>query len=218
MDVAAVIFDMDGLLLDTERLSIKANQMACRKMGFSRDIDHFTALAGKNRETVAEILSEWTGRKVECDAYHQRWKSAYNALTQDAIDLRPTVLKSVDLIDRIGLPKAIATTTEKEHAVRKLAVAGLDGRFQTIIGFHCVQKRKPAPDPYLAAAAALSLDPSRCVAFEDSDTGVRAALAAKMTVVQVPDVAPALERRAHFRVESIWEGLTAIGVVDGKVS
>lgn len=210
--IQAVIFDKDGLLLDTEQLAVKANKIACDKIGFRRDLEDFKCLAGKNRELIAELLSEWMGIKVDCDAYHRRWRAACDTLTRVSVDLRPTVLRVLKHVDQTGLPKAIATTTERDHALVKLSKAGLAGCFETIVGFNCVENRKPAPDPYLAAASALSVDPAKCVAFEDSDVGVRSALAAKMTVVQVPDIAPAIERRAHYRADTLWDGLVMAGL------
>ena len=213
MTFDAVIFDMDGLLLDTERVSSVANRQALLEYGHDLPVERFHELAGGTLVTVAQNLSEWTGSHIDAAEFHETWLSHYNALLADGPDLRPTVLETLHAVESNSLPKAIATTTAKDHARAKLSKAGIEHRFESIVGFYCVEKRKPNPDPYLKAAANLNVDPRACVAFEDSDTGVKAALAAGMTVVQVPDIARADAREAHHRVETLLDGLHAVGIL-----
>ncbi|MEO0342929.1 MAG: HAD family phosphatase [Pseudomonadota bacterium] len=212
MKFDAVIFDMDGLLLDTERVSSLANREALLEYGHDLPVEQFHALAGGTLLTVAEKLADWTGAKIDAEEFHNKWLLHYNAFLADGPDLRPTVLETLQAVESQALPKAIATTTAKDHARTKLSKAGIEHRFDSIVGFYCVEKRKPNPDPYLKAAANLNVDPRACLAFEDSDTGVKAALAAGMTVVQVPDIAKAEAREAHYRVETLIEGLQAVGL------
>jgi len=213
MNFDAVIFDMDGLLLDTERVSSVANRHALLEYGHDLPLEHFHALAGGTLMSVAEKLSEWTGMSIDAAEFHEKWLSHYNTLLADGPDLRPTVLETLQAVEDQTLPKAIATTTARDHARTKLSKAGIEHRFDSIVGFYCVEKRKPNPDPYLKAAANLNVDPRACVAFEDSDTGVKAALAAGMTVVQVPDIAKAEAREAHHRVKTLLDGLHAVGIL-----
>ena len=213
MTFDAVIFDMDGLLLDTERLSSVANRNALLEYGFDLPAERFHALAGGTLHTVAQNLSEWTGAKIDSGEFHDKWLAHYNGLLADGPDLRPTVIETLQAVEDMNLPKAIATTTARDHAITKLTKAGIHDRFDSIVGFYCVERRKPNPDPYLKAAANLNIDPTKCVAFEDSDTGVKAALAAGMTVVQVPDVAKAEAKEAHHRVDRLIDGLHAVGLL-----
>ena len=210
--INGIVFDMDGLLLDTERLAAKASQSACRALGFEFPLEKFYAWAGHDQEYVARSLSEWTGQPINRDDFHKLWRSEYDALTAREIATRPTVLACLEHLKAAQMPMAIATTTERGHARVKLKKAGIAEYFAHIVGHFCVARRKPAPDPYLKAAMLLGLDPTTCAAFEDSDTGTRAALAAGMTVVQVPDIAEAKEKRAHHEVQNLWAGLEALSL------
>ncbi len=100
-----------------------------------------------------------------------------------------------------------------DSARRKLGEAGIAHHFHHdhVVGFDAVARPKPSPDVFLAAAQRLGVDPKDCVAFEDSDPGVAAALAAGMTVVQVPDMRPAATREAHHLAETLLAGARAAG-------
>jgi beta-phosphoglucomutase-like phosphatase (HAD superfamily) len=103
---------------------------------------------------------------------------------------------------------AIATSSGTSHAIAKLQQAGLLGRFRTVVGADQVQKPKPDPEVYLKAAGLLGVDPRACLAVEDSEYGVRAAHAAGMTVIQVPDLTePSADLRAlgHIVLASLKE-------------
>lgn len=211
---AAVIFDMDGLLLDTERLACKAIQMICAEMGHELPFEQVCTLAGQDQTAVARHLSDWTGQTLHKDAVHARWLEIYSEMTRAHVPLRPMVRETLDRVQRLGLPFAIATTTEKTHAREKLTKAGIAGHFETIVGYTCVERRKPFPDPYLKAARLIGAEPAACLAFEDSDTGVRAAKSAGMTVVQVRDVATVAPGRADHLVEDLWAGMAAAGLAE----
>ena len=208
----AVIFDMDGLLLDTERLACRALQMICAEMGHDLPFEQMCSLAGKDQSAVAEAFSLWMGRTLDKEDIHGRWLEIYREMTATEVPLRPRVRDAIGELERQGLPFAIATTTAKDHAREKLTKAGISEHFETIVGYYCVERRKPFPDPYLKAADLIGADPRACLAFEDSDTGVRAAKAAGMTVVQVRDVATAKEGRADHLVDDLWEGFAAAGL------
>jgi HAD superfamily hydrolase (TIGR01509 family) len=113
----------------------------------------------------------------------------------DAGDLRvkPGVVEILARAEELGLPKAVATSSARQKALHHLRGAGLDHRFEAIVTRDDVSRGKPNPDLYLQAARALGIDPSRCLALEDSYNGVRAGHAAGMTVVMVPDLLPPTE-------------------------
>ncbi len=119
-------------------------------------------------------------------------------------------------LTQTAVPRAVATNSATASARAKLTNAGLHGHFHIdhVIGYDAVAMPKPAPDVFLAAAQRLGVAPDRCVAFEDSETGVAAALAAGMTVVHVPDMAPPRDNGAHHRALSILEGARACGLID----
>jgi beta-phosphoglucomutase-like phosphatase (HAD superfamily) len=108
---------------------------------------------------------------------------------------------------------ALATSSRGEPAREKLEGADLLRHFRTVVTFDDVAAPKPAPDAYLLAAERLGVDPRRCLAFEDSETGARAAHAAGMTVVQVPDLHPTKGAHAHHVAPSLLEGAALAGLI-----
>ena len=113
----------------------------------------------------------------------------------------------------MGMPFAIATSSTRDQAREKLAAARLTDSFDIVVTRSDVPDPKPAPDVYLLAAKRLGIDPTRCLAFEDSDIGARAARAAGMTVVQVPDMTPLSGDHADLMAEDLIAGARGIGLL-----
>ncbi|MHC0052381.1 HAD family hydrolase [Actibacterium sp. D379-3] len=209
----AVVFDLDGLLLDTESIAIAAGVAACRTLGHEVAPEFFHTLVGIDDTTSAALLSAHLGVALEAEAINAAWDKACAPLFAQGIPLKPGVTELLDLLDVMSLPRAIATSSRRASAQSKLQAAGLADRFTFVVSMDCIASPKPAPDPYLRAAALLDADPARCLAFEDSDTGVRAAVAAGMTVVQVPDMLPPATDHAHFRADTLMDGARACGLL-----
>ena len=185
----AIIFDMDGLLLDTERIALSAFLATCDQMGVRAEEELFLRCIGTNQTLGREVLEAGLQDQVDYLIFEQAWDRKYVELTSD----RPVPLKdgAVELLEHIAsmrIPVAVATSTRTARAHDKLKSSGILDRFQTIVGGDQVQNGKPAPDIYLKAAGTLSARAGRCLALEDSENGVRAAVSAGMTVVQVPDL------------------------------
>jgi HAD superfamily hydrolase (TIGR01509 family) len=137
--------------------------------------------------------------------------AAWSRNFRDVSAVTPAPLKEgalglLDAVGQLGLPLAVATSSRTAHAIEKLGQAGLLERFRTVIGADQVQRPKPDPEVYLTAAERLGADPRACLALEDSEYGVRAAHAAGMTVIQVPDMTqPTADLRAlgHIVLDSL---------------
>lgn len=209
----AVIFDLDGLLIDTESISLSAGPEACRALGFEVSPAFFETLVGIDDVTGFTMLSAHVGAPIDRDAINAEWDAACLRHFQKGIPLKPGVSDLLDHLDQRGTPRAIATSSTRPRATLKLSMSGLAARFTTVVSVDCIVNPKPAPDPYLHAAHLLGVDPRRCVAFDDSDTGVRSAHAAGMTVVQVPDIKPSSENLAHFTAQSLLDGARASGLL-----
>lgn len=209
----AVIFDLDGTLIDTEALAIPAGVEALATLGHTVSEDFLHSLVGIDDATGVALLSEHLGAPLTREEVNAAWDAAMASRMSGGIPLKPGATDLLDLVDALGLPKAIATSSRHPQAYIKLDHAGLSARFPHVVTFDCVASAKPAPDPYLRAAGLLGADPARCLAFEDSDTGARSAQAAGMKVVQVPDLLPASGGHAHYIARDLadgaaWAGLT----------
>lgn len=184
----AVIFDMDGLMIDSERVSLACWGQAADEFGLGLDEAVFLRMVGLgDRDSHALLRAQGIEDSV-IDAVAARCHDLYEALTQTGLPLRPGILELLELLKAHAIPRAVATTTRQPRAGRKLAAAGLLPYFDAVITSGDVARPKPAPDIYLLAAQRLGQAPERCLALEDSPAGTRAALAAGMTVIQVPDL------------------------------
>ena len=203
----AVIFDMDGLLLDSERIALAAFNAACAHFAIGDQMPVFMRCVGTNSALGAQVLREGLAGKADHVEFGRVWEARYaEAIAAAPIPLKDGVVELLEHLRDVALPAAVATSTATPRAMQKLERAGILGYFAAIVGGDQVARSKPQPDIYLRAAALLGADPEACLALEDSENGVRAALAAGMTVVQVPDlVAPTreLEALGHAIVASL---------------
>jgi len=186
---AAVIFDMDGLLLDTEPLAARAWNEAAAALGVEFDEALALAMVGRNFSDCAAMVRARYGASYPVDALLDRWHAAYDAIVaQDGVTVKPGAIALVDWLERNAIPRAIATSTRRERARGKLVDVGLLPRFHDLVAGDEVARGKPEPDIYVEAARRLGVRADECVALEDSVPGVRAALAARMAAIMVPDL------------------------------
>lgn len=201
----AVIFDMDGLMLDSERASLRSWSRAARELGLEIEDEHWLRLVGHSADACQAILRERLA-PAQVQALLARAQVLYHQQVQAGVPLRPGIGELLQLLQAHGVPCGVATSTHRPLAPRKLEMAGLLGYFKAITAGNDVAHPKPAPDIYLLAAQRMGVPAARCLALEDSPAGVSAALAAGMTVIQVPDlVVPdeGLRARGHRIVASL---------------
>ncbi len=215
----AVVFDMDGLLLDTERVYFEAFRTALTILGLPQDDNLFRRLVGTNNVLGRRMLTEGLSGRVTLEEFDAVWESEIEQRLTDCIPVKPGVRAVAKHLRDRDIPYIIATSTQTEKAHLYLDRAGLSTLFQDVVGGDQVGASKPAPDIYLHAIARLGCDPATCVAFEDSPNGVRAAHAAGLITVQVPDiVAPDAELRSlgHYIASDIIAGSRAVGLMVGQ--
>ncbi len=210
----AVIFDMDGTLLDTERLIIEAGLAAFDQLGLPGRVDVLHAMVGLTGEAVWQPMWDAFGRDFDLAAYETVWMDAYARVHALGVPLRPMAAELLAVLAARGIPVALATNSRRQSALENLALAGIAGHFPNahVHGRDSVAAPKPAPDLFLLAAAGLGANPARCLVFEDSDPGVVAALAAGMVVVQVPDQRPPGPAVAHLVAPDLMTGARAMGL------
>lgn len=192
-----VVFDMDGLLFDTESIVRDAMTSAATRLGFDVPDGLFLSLIGLATDACRIRLLDHYGNGFDLDGFWTAVDGDFNRLLEGRTFLKPGVVELLDWLDAAQLPRAIATSSQHSHVRRNLAIHGLTGRFDAIVAHGDYPLGKPAPDPFLKAASELELSPEHCVALEDSLNGVRAANAAGMMTIMVPDlIAPSDEVRA----------------------
>lgn len=196
--VEAVLFDMDGLLLDTEALYIVAMQDAARSLGREMPVDFCHSMIGVPGRECNVMIEQFYGAGFSIAEFRKHFSGHLHPLLDAGIPLKPGVLELLDFLAGRGLPVAVATSAERATAEHHLDKAGLLDRFHAMATRDDVAQPKPHPDIYLEAARRLGVSPHRCIAFEDSNVGLTAAHAAGTMAFMVPDILEALpESRAR---------------------
>jgi HAD superfamily hydrolase (TIGR01509 family) len=186
MPPAAVVFDNDGLTLDTEQAWTRAEGLLFGRYGAAFTDDHKRDLLGSSRAVAAVKLEAHLGRPGHGTALVDELFELVMAELDHGAPPMPGAVELLGALRAAGTPVGLASNSARTFVDKALAVAGLEGRFDVTVAGDEVARAKPGPDLYLAAAAALGADPAACVALEDSRTGVAAARAAGMTVIGVP--------------------------------
>ena len=191
----AAIFDMDGLLLDSETICLNTFIEACKEVGYDADIAVYLQGIGCNQERSKQILIEGHPADFPYTEIKKIWHQLYVAEAYDKpVPLMPGVISLLEKLTRANIVLAVATSTSYELAVKKLENANILHYFGVVVGGDQVEQSKPFPEIYLKAVGLLNCPVSQSIAFEDSVNGVRAALDAGIEVVQVPNlIAPSAE-------------------------
>jgi HAD superfamily hydrolase (TIGR01509 family) len=184
---AAVIFDNDGLTLDTEHTWTRAESALYARYGTEFTLDHKREMLGTSGEKSALTMERHLGQPGRGRELHVELRELVHAeLDGTGVEPMPGAVELIEALRGIGTPIGLATNSGREFATRALRAAGIYDHFDAVVSAEDVDRPKPAPDVYLAAAAAVGAPAEDCVALEDSETGVTAAKAAGMTVIGVP--------------------------------
>ena len=182
----AVIFDCDGVLVDSEPLGLRSLQMALHEAGVERSLDSLTRFSGRSHgETLAELEAE-SGLPLLASAVAKRMDECYmDIVGAEGLRLCSGVPQLLSLLEACHIPFTLASSGPRRKVLFSLQSAGLALAFPYFLCGDDVARAKPAPDLYLAAAALVGADPTECLAIEDAPNGVRSACAAGMQVVGV---------------------------------
>jgi HAD superfamily hydrolase (TIGR01509 family) len=199
----AVIFDMDGLLLDTERLYRSAFFGACEELGHAVDEALQLSLIGTPKELGDARLMAHFGDGFAIDTFHERCRTQFSAMCAAGIPLREGAREMLDWLKDHRIPRAVATSTHRALALEHLDRAGIIDRLDAIVTRTDVEFGKPHPETFLKAAGAVGGRPSQCLALEDSYNGIHAATAAGMVTIMVPDMLQATEEIRRLGVSVV---------------
>ena len=187
--IKAVIFDMDGLLLDTEKLLVRFWVQAANEAGFPMTREHALSLRSLHKSFAVPYLKELFGESFDYKAVRtRRMELMSEYLSSEPLELKPGAEKLLSYLNKSRIPAAVCTATDYERASGYLSRVGIFDHFDKIVCAAMVERGKPAPDVYLYAADQRGLAPGECMALEDSPNGVKSASAAGCVTVMVPDL------------------------------
>ena len=187
--IKAVLFDMDGVLLDTESLCKICWRRAAADYNLSNIDEIFMQCVGRNRTDTTHLLSKYLPSEKDAFEFREKAGELFDQVWhEEGLKKMPFVTECLDALKNAGFRLAVASSTRGIKVHPQLEEAEIHGYFETITTGDMVTHSKPDPEIYLKAAASLGLSPSECLAIEDSPNGVRSAYAAGIKCVMVPDL------------------------------
>jgi beta-phosphoglucomutase len=190
-DIAAVIFDMDGLVLDTEKTYRAAWREAGLSMHYFFPETFLDALSGLSMDAVLRTVEDFCGSGFDAGEFNRLSAASWrDHVAAHGIEVKRGFHPFRDYLEREDIPFCLATNSASINAEECLRLAGLGGAFATIVTRDHVERGKPAPDIFLYAAAALDVSIKRCMVLEDSSAGIEAAFKAGALPVMVPSALP----------------------------
>lgn len=209
MKIEAVLFDMDGLMLDTERLTMKAFDWAGEQLGYQPLGYMVMKTLGMNGASCIKIFADEFPDGPTFDEVRLKSKEFFNQyLEENGVPIKPGLFELLKWLKEHGYKMAVGTSTRESSARSELELAGVLPYFDEMVCGDMVAAGKPAPDIFLEAARRLGVPPARCLVLEDSPNGIRAAYAAGMQPVVIPDLQEPDEEilgKAIRRLESLFD-------------
>jgi HAD superfamily hydrolase (TIGR01509 family) len=207
----AVIFDMDGLMLDTEGPVVAAWERAAGEMGWRLTEEVLAGTVGVDEAATRRLMIDSYGQDFPYDTIRDELGRVYlEDAEKNGIALRPGLLALFEHLDSLGVPMAIATSSTRDIALWKLEKAGIRDLFPLLVCGDEIRRGKPAPDIFLKAAELLGKKPGECLGFEDSPAGLRALGAAGIKSVFIKDTVeppPEVLAAVWLRLNSLDEAI-----------
>ena len=207
--VKAVIFDQDGLMFDTERLSVKAWSEVGKRYGISVGEDFFDAMRGTKPEVVRRMLKEMYGESFDCDRLLEEKRAySYEQIAREGVPVKKGLKELLTYLREHGVKTAVATSSSRHWTEQNTRGAGVDQMFDAYAFGEMVKRPKPDPEIFYLAADMLGEKPEECIVLEDSFNGINAALNGGFLAVMVPDLSipgPELVERLTAKCDSLMD-------------
>ncbi|MDD3252816.1 MAG: HAD family phosphatase [Lachnospiraceae bacterium] len=208
-EVRAVIFDQDGLMFDTERLSQEAWLITAQQVGIKMEDSIFANIRGMNHRDCVAFLNTWFEGKVDCEALRTQKQACIERLLEErGVPVKPGLKHLLEYLKEHGIKTALATGSNKSYTERNLEAVGIVEYFQYIVTGDMVSHAKPDPEIFQRAAEGLGEAPEFCMVLEDSQNGLEAGIRGGFITVMVPDLSQpdeVLRSRVDWVCESLEE-------------
>ncbi len=189
--IKGAIFDMDGLMIDTEKLYLRFWKQAAADFGYNMEDRHVFAIRSLARKYSIPMLKDFFGEDFPTEEVRQRRTELINShIKKHGIETKQGLFKLLDHLKKNNIKLAVATATQRERTLLYLNMINAERYFDAIICGDMIENGKPDPDIYLTAAAQLGLAPHECAAFEDSPNGIKSAFSANCHAIMIPDMTP----------------------------
>ena len=206
-DIKAALFDMDGLLIDSEKIYRDCWIQAAQELGYPFDTEKALSLRSLDKELANALFIRWFSDETAYERVKTRRKEIMaEKIRQVPLQRKPGVRSLIQELEKRGIKAAVVTASPQKRAQMHLESVGLGNLFETIVTTETVKRGKPFPDVYLYAAKRMQVMPKECLAFEDSPNGVKSAHEAGCHTVMIPDLTPPAEDLMPY-VEHTYDSL-----------
>lgn len=187
--IKGAVFDMDGLMFDSERLTFDAWYKVLNDNGFCYTFDIYKQTVGKRTVETKAYYEGLYGDSFDYSSMRQKANTVFwDYIDKNGMPIKKGLFELLDYLKANNIKISLATSTSEESAMRMIKKAGVEDYFDAFVCGNMVKNGKPHPEVFLTAAEKLSLPPQSCIALEDSINGIKSAYAAKMLPIMVPDM------------------------------
>ena len=205
--LAGAVFDMDGVLIDTERLYLRFWKEAAADFGYDMKDEHVFAVRSMARKYSIPKLKSMLGEDFPTEEVRaHRTVLMDRFIEENGLEVKKGLFTLLDHLRATGRKMAVATATPRERTMRYLEMIGAADYFDAVICGDMVRNGKPDPEIYLTAVSGLGLPAESCAAFEDSPNGLRAAHTAGCTAVMIPDLTQPDDETKPY-IDRVYESL-----------
>lgn len=192
--IKAILFDMDGVIFDTEREYLKEWNKIFEKYGYEMKKEIYVSVMGRGRKKVKEIFKENFGDDLPIEEmYIEKDKMLKEAIENNEVPLKQGALELLEFLKKNGYKTALATSAKKDRVKSQVTHAKMNNLFDAIVCADDIVNSKPDPEIFLKAAEKVNIKPENCIVIEDSEAGIRAAFNAGMIAFHVKDLKEADE-------------------------